>query len=142
MNENQFISSWIQKLVSNKIKKFPDDFYVEGDKEEFSLPSTSLLIGQEFFGEYELIDITGKEILKTNSYEKAKYFFYANRLKPNHISIPKDSNLVFKMVSEYEMYLDTIIKNIEIDYRQNFPSSKSFLEVLNKIFSHLNIVRL
>lgn len=142
MDEKQFISFWIQKLSADNIKNFPEDFLIEGDTELYFLPNSSILIDEEFFGEYALIDTSGREILKTNSYEKAKYFLYANRLKPKSISIPKESKLVLTMVSQYEKYIDSIIKMIEIDYQKKFPASKAFLKVLNKIFTNLNLVRL
>ncbi len=142
MDEREFISYWTQKLSSDKIKIFPDDFGINGETTTHHLNANSLLIGQEFFGEYELIDVSGVEVLRADSYEKAKYFVYANRLKPNFVNVPKEESKLKEMVLSYESYLDSIIRKIEFDYQNKFPASKNFPEVLNKIFTHLNLVRL
>lgn len=142
MDERNFISLWIQTLDAEPIKKFPEDFVAANEYQNYVLPGKGLLIGKEFFGEYELINAEGSEILKVDSYEKAKYFIYANRNKPKVLSIPIDNSFIKDMTTKYEKYLNSIIKRIEQDYRKNFPGSKSFTEIINQIFNHLNLVRL
>lgn len=142
MDEKEFISFWTQQLSLDKIKKFPDDFFENEEITTFPLRTKSLLMGQEFFGEYELTDVSGAEVLKTDSYEKAKYFIYASRSKPDFVNVPKEEKKLKEMVLNYEIYLDSIIRKIEFDFQNKFHASKSFTEVLNKILTRLNLIRL
>lgn len=142
MDEKNFISSWIRALNSESIKIFPNDFIVVSECKSYSLPRKGLLIGKVFFGEFELIDAEGKEVFRVDSYEKAKFIIYANRNKPDFVAVPFNNSAIKEMNSEYDMYLDSIIKRIDQDYRRKFPSSKNFAELLNQIFKHLNLTRL
>lgn len=142
MDERNFISLWIQTLNAESIKNFPGDFAIASECQNYNLPGKGLLIGKEFFGEYELISAEGSEVLKVESYEKAKFFIYANRNKPKVLSVPMDNSLIRDMTTKYEKYLDSIIKRIDQDYRNKFPDSKNFTEIINQIFNHLNLVRL
>lgn len=142
MKEKDFISSWISALNTEPIKNFPDDFAAEVETKTYTLPRKGLLIGKEFFGEYELLNTEGDEVLKVGSYERAKFFVYANRNKPGSFSVPIDDSAVKEVISRYEKYLDSIIKKIEQDCRKNFPGSKNTNELLSEIFKHLNLIRL
>ena len=142
MDERNFISLWIQTLNAESIKNFPEDFAVPSVSKNYNLPGKGLLIGKEFFGEYELITAEGTEVLKVGSYDKAKFFIYANRNKPKVLSVPNDDSTVKNMTAKYEKYLDSIIKRIDHDYRNKFPEAKNFTEIINQIFNHLNLIRL
>lgn len=142
MDEKNFISLWIKTLNNESIKNFPIDFSADCDCQNYNLPGKALLIGKEFFGEYELISAEGLEVLRVESYEKAKFFIYANRSKPKILSVPTNNFTVRDMTAKYERYLDSIIKRIDQDYRKKFSGSKNFTEIINQIFNHLNLVRL
>ncbi len=142
MNEKDFITSWVLLLKEEKLKSFPADFTIDAQYENVSFNEKRILIGKEFFGEYELINIEGKEVLRVDSYVKAKYFVYANRNQPTVISIPTSSDAVKQMTAAYEKYLDSILKRINIDYIKKFPGMKNSAEVINRIFDHLNLIRL
>jgi hypothetical protein len=142
MDEKKFISLWIQTLNADTIKSFPKDFSVTGECKAYNLPGKGLLIGNDFFGEIELIDAEGAEVLRVDSYEKAKFIIYANRTRPDVIFIPIDPASIIEMNSRFETYLDSLIKRIDQDYRKRFPASKNFTEALNQIFKHLNLTRL
>ncbi len=142
MNEKDFITSWVLLLKEEKLKPFPADFTIDAQYENVSFNKKRILIGKEFFGEYELINIEGKEVLRVDSYVKAKYFVYANRNHPTVISIPTSSDAVKQMTAAYEKYLDSILKRINIDYIKKFPGMKNSAEVINRIFDHLNLIRL
>jgi hypothetical protein len=142
MNEKDFVTFWVSILKEEGIKSFPEDFKIESDYENISLGGNRILIGKEFFGEYELINIDGKEVLRVDSYEKAKYFVYANRNQPKAISVPTSNIAVKQMVSAYEKYLDIILKRISSDYTNKFPGMKNSAEVINRLFDHLNLIRL
>ena len=48
MNEKEFISSWVSKLASDRIKNFPADFIsINNNCIEIRLPSKTLLIGED-----------------------------------------------------------------------------------------------
>ena len=113
MDERNFISLWIQNLKTESIKNFPADFIVTSEFKNYNLPGNGLLIGKEFFGDYELISAEGSEVLRVESYEKAKYFIYANRNKPKIFAVPIDETTIRNMNKKYEKYLDSIIKRID-----------------------------
>jgi hypothetical protein len=105
--------NWIQTLNTESIKNFPADFTIECKSKTYKLPGKGLLISKEFFGEYELIAAEGSEVLRVESYEKAKFFIYSNRNRPTLLSVPIDDLSLQKMTTKYEKYLDSIIKRIE-----------------------------
>ena len=142
MDERKFISLWVQTLNSESLKHFPADFAATSESKNYNLPGKGLLIGKEFFGEYELNTAEGTEVLKVESYDKAKFFIYANRNKPKVLSVPNDDSTVINMTAKYEKYLDSIIRRIDQDYRNKFPGAKNFTEIINQIFNHLNLIRL
>jgi hypothetical protein len=142
MDEKSFISFWIKKLSAENISDFPQDFMTETDFETIALPKNRLLLGKEFFGEYELITTEGIEFMRVNSYEKAKYFIYSHRNKSTHILLPNNNNAVKEMVTKYEKYLDSIMKNVDQDFKRKFPNSKNSTEIIRQIFNHLNLIRL
>ena len=141
MTEKEFISSWTSRIYSEGIKTFPDDFIQLNEFDEADLPGKALVIGQEFFGSYEVLNIDGSLILRAENYSKAKFIIYSNRQKPKKIKIPKEEKTLKAVVSGYEEYLDSIIKRIESDFKKNFPGSKSFGEVNNNILRILNLTR-
>lgn len=142
MDEKNFISNWIQTLNAESIKSFPEDFAIASKCKIYTLPGKGLLIGKEFFGEYELITAEGLEVFKVDSYDKAKFIIYANRNKPKVLSVPIDDFTIRDITTKYEKYLDSIVKRIDQDYHKKFPAAKNFSEIINQIFNHLNLVRL
>lgn len=142
MDEKEFVTFWVLKLKEEKIKSFPQDFAVDTKCESFTLNGKRILAGQVFFGEYELIDAEGEEILRVESYEKVKYFIYANRNQPKTLSVPTNNLIIKEMISAYEKYLDSILKRIDQDFRHMFPTLKNSSEIINRILDHLNLIRL
>jgi hypothetical protein len=141
MNEKKFISSWVSKLASANIKNFPGDFISLTNYTELKLPGKTLLIGEEFFGKFEIITPDGNSVLHTENYLQAKFVLYANRNTPELIRLPKDENEIRQAVQKYELYIDSIIKENEIDYKKTFPEEKNSKSVVNEIFRQLNLVR-
>ncbi|HSP87152.1 MAG TPA: hypothetical protein VLN45_03410 [Ignavibacteriaceae bacterium] len=141
MNGKEFISSWVSKLASANIKNFPADFISLTNFTELKLPGKTLLIGEEFFGKYEIITPDGNSVLHTENYLQAKFILYANRNTPELILIPKDESKIKNAVQKYESYIDSIIKEIEIDYKKTLPEEKNSKTVVNEIFRQLNLVR-
>lgn len=142
MNGKEFISSWISKLVSDGIKNFPSDFISLKNKYiELRLPGKTLVIGEEFFGNYEIITPDGISVFHADNYIQAKFILYANRNTPELIHIPSDETELKKSVRAYEFYLDSIIKEIETDYKKYFREEKNSKFAVNEIFRQLNLVR-
>lgn len=141
MNEKEFISEWINKISKEQTKIFPNDFANLSNSDEIELPKKTLVIGQEFFGSFEVLSVNGSLVLHAENHDRAKYIIYANKEKPAKIKIPKDENEIKNAVSEYEKYLDSIIKQIETDYKKNFQGMKNSSGVVNDIFRVLNFTR-
>ncbi len=141
MTEKEFISGWTKKIEEAGIKNFPDDFIENLTTKEFNLPGKALVIGQEFFGSYEILTIDGDSFLHVKSYIQAKYIIYANRLKPKIILIPLTESEIKTIVSNYENYLDEILKKIKLDYNKIFPDGKNSILSANEIFKILNLTR-
>ena len=141
MNEKEFISKWITKLSGDGLKYFPDDFITSSELKQFDLPAKSLVIGNEFFGAYEIITTDGSSILQAESYPEAKYYVYSNRNKQRTINIPLNPKEIESAVLAYESYLDEVIKKIEKTYKKEFPDLKMADAAINDIFRALNITR-
>ena len=141
MSEKEFINSCASKFVSKGIKNFPRDFIEPKDYTELKLPGKTLLIGEEFFGKYEMHTADGNSILHADNYSQAKYILYANRTTPGLLNLPVNDNELKTGLRKYESYLDSIIKVIETDYKKSFPDQKNSRFVVNEVFKLLNLVR-
>jgi len=142
MNDKEFINSWVSKLASDGIKIFPGDFIsLNNNYTEIRLPGKTLLIGEEFFGRYEIITPDGNPVFYANNYANAKFILYANRYTPELILVPSDETQIKKAIQAYELHLDSIIKEIETDYKKYFPEEKNSKSIVNEIFRQLNLVR-
>ncbi len=141
MKEKEFTSKWITSLREKGIKKFPDDFLIDETIEEINLPSKTLVIGQEFFGSYEVLTVDGAAVLQAENLHKAKCITYSSRTRTCSVKIPKNDDQVKTLVTQYENYLDSIIKAIESDYKKNFPGEKRSNTLINEIFMILNLNR-
>ena len=142
MSEKEFISGWTARLSSEGIKSFPYDFVTFNERKEIRLPGKTLILGEEFFGNYEILTVDGISVLHAGSNDEAKFILYANRNKPEIMHIPSKGSDLKSSISEYEGYLDSIIRRVESDYKKNFPDEKNFDGVMNEIFRVLNLTRL
>ena len=141
MKEKEFVSKWTSSLTENGIKKFPEDFLVGDITEEIHLPNKTLVIGEVFFGNYEVLTADGAAVLQAESLYKAKYITYSSRTKTGSVKIPLNDDHIKTTVAQYESYLDSIIKEIESDYKKNFPGEKRSNALINEIFRVLNLNR-
>ncbi len=141
MKEKEFISKWTSLLSEDGIKKFPEDFLTTEELNEIVLPGKTLVTGQEFFGSYEVITVDGAAVLQADSQHKAKYIVYSSRSKITLLKIPRDENQIKLVVNRYESYLDSIIREIEFDYKKTFPGEKRNNAIVNEIFRILNLYR-
>ncbi len=140
MTEKEFIASLINKILSEGLKSFPEDFCEIKDFREINLPAKSLLIGTELFGKIEIITTDGNYVLQAEDYNQAKYIIYAGRNKSCRIKIPKNADQMKTLLSGYEKYLDSIVVLINTKYKKNFQDKNSDFAV-NEIFRALNLVR-
>jgi hypothetical protein len=139
--EKEFISKWTVSLSEKGIKTFPEDFLENLTTEEIKLPGKTLVIGEELFGNYEVLTVDGTAVLQAESQYKAKYIVYSNRKKSPSVKIPVKSEDIKSTVAKYENYLDSIIKEIEADYKKSFPGEKKCNDLTNEIFRVLSLNR-
>ena len=143
INEKVFVSSWVSKFFSAGIKIFPLDFIsLNNNCVELKLPGKTLLIGKEFFGGFEIITPDGNSVLHAENYLQAKFIIYSNRNSPRLILVPTVESELKKALQLYENYLDSIIREVETDYKKNFREEKNSKSVVNEIFKQLNLVRI
>jgi len=141
VKEKEFITKWTISLSEDGIRKFPDGFTKGNKVEKIELPGKSLVIGEEFFGSFEVLTIDGTAVMQADSQSKAKFIVYSSRNKITKLNIPENPEEVKSSVSKYENYLDTIIKEIEADYKKTFPGEKRGNALVNEIFRVLNLNR-
>jgi hypothetical protein len=141
MNEKEFIVGRIERLKQS-MRFFPIDFITEADTELLKMPQCNLLLAPPLFDTFEFVDEKGNVHFHTDNVYKAKYIIYANSKKPNTIVIPKNPEEIESAVKKYETYLDSLLREIERDYKKEFPESKNYAAATNKIFNSLNLIRL
>ncbi|MFC2084779.1 hypothetical protein ACFLS9_06960 [Bacteroidota bacterium] len=141
MTYRNFEKKWIKKIEKELLKKFPDEFIRISDSTKISLPETTLILGNEFFGNYEIMDSNGNSYFKSQDIYDIKYILYANRNTPKSILKPKDHDKLISAVKEYERLLDSILKEMEREFKTVFPGSKIFSRTSGRIFSNLNLHR-
>ncbi len=141
MTEKDFISNWTKQITNASIKNFPQDFGSFENSNELILPGKTLVIGQEFFGSYEILTIDGTLVYQAENHLAAKFIIYSNRLKPAKIKIPIDNQMMKELISKYENYIDSLIRQIESDYKKYFNDIKNSSTIVNNILRNLNLIR-
>jgi len=142
--ESQFVSRWVNAITTEGIKEFPEDFAGIYNSIEILLPEKTLIIGNELFGTYEILNVDGNHVMHVDTYEKAKFIIYSSlpcRKKPTKIKMPLDSKEIKSLLKRYEDYLDSIIIRIRNDYKKNFMDEKNSSLLINEIFRILNLAR-
>jgi len=140
MTEKDFIQKWVDKIKS-ELKKFPDDFVHSDNFETVSLPVKILFLNPPLFGSYQLTDEAGDTHYSTDDMFRAKYVYYANRMRPASVHIPVDQLHTYETVRDYERYLDGFLKEMEKDFKQIFQKTKGFKIISAQVFSTLNLTR-
>lgn len=139
--EKEFITKTVETLNKKGIKNFPDEFVSSSGMKTISVPAKILIMGEEFFGSYEILSADRKVVHQTSTYSEAKYLIYASRKRAAEISIPVNEEEIKRAVLQYEKYLDSIMKEIVSLYKKTFPEGKNSLFVMNEILMILNLVR-
>lgn len=140
MSEKEFINRHSEQL-SKELRRFPDDFLVNVECTEFELPGKTLILGEEFFGRFEIITPDGTPVLHIDDFDKANYIVYASRSKQDKIKMPVKKESIKHVLDSYRNYLDNLVKKLEHEFKVSFPDSKNFNTVSSAIFKKLNIVR-
>ena len=140
MTEKEFAAEYVEK-IKGKLKNFPEDFLAKDNCEELLLPGKLLFLPSPLFNCYQIIDEAGETIYSTDDHFRAKYVIYANRTKPVRLQIPKTDLRVYEVVRDYERYLDSLLKEIETEFKKNFPNSKGFKRISAQVFNLLNLIR-
>ncbi|MDR3626843.1 MAG: hypothetical protein P4L45_08415 [Ignavibacteriaceae bacterium] len=128
-------------MSGKSLKSFPDEFIDSTALQDITLPGKALIIGGSFFGSIEILTTDGSVFMNVESHLKAKYIIYSNRNRPLKITIPEKETELKSTVEKYENYLDQLIKQIEADYKKNFPGGKDSALLINNIFKILNLIR-
>lgn len=142
MTPKEFISRQTKDISEKGILKFPEDFLFPCETEDIILPNDTLVMGNEFFGSYEVLTVKGESFCHTNTITKAKFLVYAGRRRGREISIPVSPEDIETIVKNYEKYLDTILRKIERDYRSTFDDDKDVNNIVSEVFRLLNLNRL
>lgn len=142
MTEKEFIVNHAQKISSGRLKTFPDSFLSEDIQcVPMKLPEINLVLGSELFGQFDLTDIKGNPVCFAENYMQAKYILYSNRDKPASINIPSNDEQLQQVVKLYEKHLDSLIREIEQDYKKQFPKEVRQTSIAADIFNFLNLKR-
>ena len=141
MNEKEFIEKIYNKILTSDLRKFPADFLDPNLLIKISVPVKTLVLGNEFFGKYEIITTDGAQVYQADALNEAKFFIYSSAERNGSAYLPEDKTLINKTIEEYHQYLDNIIRLIKSEYKKAFPDGKDVLSISNKIFQKLNFVR-
>jgi hypothetical protein len=141
LNEKLFIESWLNKIQSSGIKQFPLHFIDLSLLNAISIPKKTLVIGQEFFGAYEIITTDGESVYHAVNYEEAKFIVYSSKERNGITYLPTDKSKIKTLVDSYNNYLDDLLNQIKKDYKKSFQDGKNVHLVSNEIFQKLNLIR-
>lgn len=133
------IKKWLDENKSLFQKEFPKDFVQGKELIELIMPGKQLVLGDQFFGFYQINDIEGETYFSEENYHKAKYIVYGSRTKETVLLIPKEEEDIKEIVKKYDKYLDEIIKKIKSDFIKEKNQGD---EVVSHIFTIMNLIRL
>jgi hypothetical protein len=121
------------------LRYFPDDFINIKEGKKIILPPYNLLPGKNFFGKIEVTSPNGTTWLISENLPEAKYLVYARQNGRDEVTLPVEESIT-AAVSEYENYLDLLMKEIGKEYRLKFPEGDKS-RAITEIFRMLNLVR-
>ena len=141
MTEKEFVQKEVKRITASGIKSFPVDFLHECETEEIEVPGKVLIPGEELFGHYEISLLDGTPVFNVPEIKKAKYLIYSSRLKTNTVIIPKSIEDIETVVKNYHKYVDSIIKEINSNYKTEFPEGENGNTIISDILKVINLVR-
>jgi hypothetical protein len=140
LTKKEFVEYWKNKLISEGIKTFPDDFLDNVETLQKKIPAKTLILGSELFGTFEVITTDGEVITQAENYIEAKYYVYASQKRNSEMKFPVSKNLIPLIVKKYEQYIDNIITEVTKDFRKSFQDTKE-INPVSEILKTLNLVR-
>lgn len=140
MTEKEFVDTSVSKLRES-FPEFPSDFLGDAEVKSVEMPGKTIVLGQELFGSFEIIDSDGNVYFQVGSLIEAKYYLYGNRNKPEKISVPVAEDDISTTVKKYESSIDQILQELEKEFKKEFPGNKNFHQVSNQTFHMLNLQR-
>jgi len=138
----EFVSLYINNFSEKEIKNFPDDFADLTDTKLLDLPNKTIVMGNEFFGQFEITTTDGTSVHQAADINEAKYIVYASRFRSGKVVIPNKRSGIKEAVEKYEDHLDSILHDIEGNFLNEFPNSPELNQTTNEIFLKLGLVRL
>lgn len=141
MNKKSFIDDWIIKIESEGVKDFPIQFIDNNQLDIFLIPYKTLILGSEFFGNFEVLTTDGELIYQASSIDEAKFFIYSSRKRDGKAYLPKNKSLIKNLVNEYHQYLDDLLNKIQKNFKVIFLNDKDAHIIANQIFQKLNLIR-
>ena len=141
VTKKEFVSQYIKKQSESIAKKFPDDFITPTSVKRLEIPQKTLVLSDEFFGQYEILTTEGIPVFQAENIYMAKYVIYTSKDRRGSFTIPTDNNEIRTAVESYEKYLDSILMDIKESFKKNFPDSPNINSVSSEIFTKLNLIR-
>ena len=142
MTEKKFIAKIVENYLKRGIKVFPTDFVESTLVEVLDIPQKTLILGEQLFGSFEIITTDGSQVLLTDNMMKGKFIVYASCNANGLIEIPQEKRMLEDAVDNYENYIDSILIDIQKEFKTAFPESENNLDVLNEVFKKLNLIRI
>ncbi len=138
--EKLFIKNWIAKNSKLTEREFPKEFLIDCETQVLQMPEKNLIFGEQFFGQYQICDISGNVFFQEEDFYKSKYIVYANKNRPKEIHIPVELGNIEIVVKNYEKHLDTVIAAIKKELLK-LQIKTSADEIVQQIFKSLNLSR-
>ena len=142
MTEKEFIAKIVENYLKRGVKVFPTDFVESTLVEVLDIPQKTLILGEQLFGSFEIITTDGSQVLLTDNMMKGKFIVYASCNANGLIEIPQEKRMLEDAVDNYENYIDSILIEIQKDFKTAFPESENNLDVVNEVFKKLNLIRI
>jgi hypothetical protein len=112
----------IADCLENGIRKFPEDFYTEGnyDNLEFeSYPTNGKrLVAESFFDSFQMKTEEGEMIFELDSEIKAKLAELLSKRNIYQIKIPKEERIIEQVIKNYYSYAKKLKEQLEVNAKE------------------------
>lgn len=138
--EFKLVKEITDKIKSSGLKTFPEDFLNSTNYIEETIPDKILYIASELFGQYEIKTSNGEFFKMVDDINLAKYYVYASLKRNSILKIPVDNSVLIKIIAEYEMYFDNLVKRIQEEIIKS-DLDVNIMKITNDIIHSLNLTR-
>jgi hypothetical protein len=97
--------------------------------------------GDEFFGEFEVINSRRNVVHSTPSVYEAKYVVYASRERVAEVPVPLSNDIIIATVRAYEKHLDELMTLIAGRYSTAFPEGRNAAVTATECLRLIDVVR-